>query len=153
MCLARAGNLVYRITDQSGKDIYISSFYDQTNVVLDSFPAGLYIGNVYNDAGRKLSLPLSGIRGIGKMNASGSDLVVIGGGAAGFFGAIQCAERDPDTRIIILEKSEKVLTKVKISGGGRCNVTYACFDPSEMVILSQREKELLDRFHSFYQAI
>ena len=47
------GTWYIRITDQSGKDIYISSFYDQTNVVLDSFPAGLYIGNVYNDAGRE----------------------------------------------------------------------------------------------------
>ncbi|MFT5470292.1 MAG: putative Rossmann fold flavoprotein [Verrucomicrobiales bacterium] len=61
------------------------------------------------------------------------DLVVAGGGAAGFFGAITCAEFCPDARVVILEKSPNVLSKVKISGGGRCNVTHACFDPRELV--------------------
>ena len=55
-------------------------------------------------------------------------IVVIGGGAAGFFGAITAAETFPQTRVIILEKSRNVLSKVRVSGGGRCNVTHACFD-------------------------
>jgi predicted Rossmann fold flavoprotein len=61
------------------------------------------------------------------------DLLVAGGGAAGFFGAITCAQACPDARVIIVEKSRDVLGKVKISGGGRCNVTHACFDPRELV--------------------
>ena len=55
-------------------------------------------------------------------------IVVIGGGAAGFFSAIQIAEIHPDWDISILEKSSKILSKVKVSGGGRCNVTHACPD-------------------------
>jgi predicted Rossmann fold flavoprotein len=57
---------------------------------------------------------------------------VIGGGAAGFFSAIQCATANPNLQLIILEKTNKVLAKVKISGGGRCNVTHACFQVPEM---------------------
>jgi predicted Rossmann fold flavoprotein len=60
------------------------------------------------------------------------DLIVIGGGAAGFFGAIQAAEINPELRIIILEKTPKLLSKVRISGGGRCNVTHQCFEPTEL---------------------
>ena len=59
-------------------------------------------------------------------------LIVIGGGAAGYFGAISAAEQGA-TRILILEKSKEVLTKVRISGGGRCNVTHDCLDPRELV--------------------
>jgi predicted Rossmann fold flavoprotein len=78
------------------------------------------------------------------------DLVVIGGGAAGFFCAIQCAERNPRMRILILEKGRDVLNKVRVSGGGRCNVTHACFDPHEMVEHYPRgRKELLGPFHRF----
>ncbi|AMM52960.1 flavoprotein [Rufibacter sp. DG15C] len=58
-------------------------------------------------------------------------VVVIGGGAAGFFGAITCAELNPDLRVILLEKTTKLLSKVRVSGGGRCNVTHACFQPSQ----------------------
>jgi predicted flavoprotein YhiN len=54
-------------------------------------------------------------------------LVVIGGGAAGFFAAITAAENNPTLQVIILEQGNEVLGKVKISGGGRCNVTHACF--------------------------
>jgi hypothetical protein len=57
---------------------------------------------------------------------------VIGGGAAGFFAAIQCAAANPALQVIILEKTTKILAKVKISGGGRCNVTHACFQVPEM---------------------
>ncbi len=78
------------------------------------------------------------------------DLAVIGGGAAGFFGAIQTAEKFPEAKIIILEKSNKLLSKVKISGGGRCNVTHACFDPKEMIGNYPRgQKELQGPFHQF----
>lgn len=61
------------------------------------------------------------------------DLVVIGGGAAGFFGAVTAAEAAPGLRVVIVEKGPAVLAKVKISGGGRCNVTHACFDPQELI--------------------
>jgi len=60
-------------------------------------------------------------------------IVVIGGGAAGFFGAIASASAHPHTQVILLEASKTPLTKVRISGGGRCNVTHACFDPALLV--------------------
>ena len=60
-------------------------------------------------------------------------IAVIGGGAAGFFGAITAAETYPDASVIILEKNRTVLNKVRISGGGRCNVTHACFDNRQLV--------------------
>ncbi|CUI16664.1 conserved hypothetical protein [Candidatus Protochlamydia naegleriophila] len=59
--------------------------------------------------------------------------VVVGGGAAGFFGAITCSEYYPDHRVILLEKTRQPLAKVRISGGGRCNVTHSCFDPAVLV--------------------
>lgn len=59
--------------------------------------------------------------------------IIIGGGAAGFFGAIACAEANHNARPILLEKGSQLLTKVRISGGGRCNVTHACFDPSLLI--------------------
>ncbi len=61
------------------------------------------------------------------------DVVIIGGGAAGFFAAITCAEANPAAHVIILEKTAHVLSKVRVSGGGRCNVTNACFDPAELI--------------------
>lgn len=60
-------------------------------------------------------------------------IVVIGGGAAGFFGAITAAETFPRATVTILEKNRTVLNKVRISGGGRCNVTHACFDNQQLV--------------------
>ncbi len=60
-------------------------------------------------------------------------VVAIGGGAAGFFGAISCAEAHPQARVTLLEASSQVLAKVRISGGGRCNVTHACFEPSLLI--------------------
>jgi predicted Rossmann fold flavoprotein len=59
--------------------------------------------------------------------------VVIGGGAAGFFAAVNLSQMDPDCQVTILEKGNKVLSKVRISGGGRCNVTHACFDDAQLV--------------------
>jgi predicted Rossmann fold flavoprotein len=76
--------------------------------------------------------------------------IIIGGGAAGFFAAIACAEANPEMEVIILEKSKNVLEKVKISGGGRCNVTHACFDPNELINNYPRGgKELLGPFNRF----
>ena len=76
--------------------------------------------------------------------------MVIGGGAAGFFTAINAKEMNPELDITILEKGKEVLQKVKISGGGRCNVTHACFEPKELVQFYPRgEKELLGPFHQF----
>lgn len=60
-------------------------------------------------------------------------LVVIGGGAAGFFGAVNAARMDPQLEVILLEKSSKFLSKVRVSGGGRCNVTHACFSIPDMI--------------------
>lgn len=78
------------------------------------------------------------------------DVILVGGGAAGFFTAINLAERQPSLRIAILERGKEVLSKVKISGGGRCNVTHACFIPNELVQFYPRgAKELLGPFHQF----
>ncbi|MAP55432.1 NAD(P)/FAD-dependent oxidoreductase [Altibacter sp.] len=79
-----------------------------------------------------------------------ADILILGGGAAGFFTAINAAEANPESRIIILERGKDVLTKVKVSGGGRCNVTHAEFDPKELTTHYPRgEKELLGPFHQF----
>jgi predicted Rossmann fold flavoprotein len=63
---------------------------------------------------------------------SKKQIIVVGGGAAGFFGAIAAAENNPDAKVILLEKNRTVLNKVRISGGGRCNVTHACFDNKQL---------------------
>lgn len=60
-------------------------------------------------------------------------LIVIGGGAAGFFCAVNAARLNPELEVIILEKTNKLLSKVKVSGGGRCNTTHACFEIPELV--------------------
>jgi predicted Rossmann fold flavoprotein len=79
-----------------------------------------------------------------------SKVIIIGGGAAGYFTAINAKEKNPELEITILEKGKDVLQKVKISGGGRCNVTHACFEPKELVKFYPRgEKELLGPFHQF----
>lgn len=78
------------------------------------------------------------------------DLIVIGGGAAGFFGAINLAGINKGARILILEKSTKLLTKVKVSGGGRCNVTHQCISPAELSQHYPRgQKQLKNIFHQF----
>ncbi|MCB0579654.1 MAG: NAD(P)/FAD-dependent oxidoreductase [Phaeodactylibacter sp.] len=77
-------------------------------------------------------------------------IIVIGGGAAGFFAAIRCAELNPEAEVTILEAGKDVLSKVKISGGGRCNVTHACFVPKELSKNYPRgERELIGPFHRF----
>lgn len=78
------------------------------------------------------------------------DVICVGGGAAGFFTAINIAEKHPKLKIAILERGKEVLTKVRISGGGRCNVTHACFEPNELVKYYPRgEKELKGPFNQF----
>ena len=78
------------------------------------------------------------------------DIIVVGGGAAGFFAAITAAEQNPSLSIVILEQSKEVLNKVRISGGGRCNATHACFDPKELTSFYPRgARELLGPFHTF----
>ncbi len=78
------------------------------------------------------------------------DVLIVGGGAAGFFAAINIAEQNPQLKVTILERGNEGLQKVKISGGGRCNVTHAEFIPQELVQNYPRgEKELLGPFYQF----
>lgn len=78
------------------------------------------------------------------------DILIVGGGAAGFFSAINIAEKNPKLKIAILERGKETLTKVRISGGGRCNVTHHCFEVSELVKFYPRgEKELKSPFSVF----
>ncbi|MGB0409391.1 MAG: NAD(P)/FAD-dependent oxidoreductase, partial [Opitutales bacterium] len=75
-------------------------------------------------------------------------IAIIGGGAAGFFAALSAAESRPDASITIYESSRRTLTKVKISGGGRCNVTHSCFEPKYLTRHYPRgHRELLGAFH------
>jgi predicted Rossmann fold flavoprotein len=81
----------------------------------------------------------------------GKKLVVIGGGAAGFFCAVNAARMNPALEVTIVEKSSKLLSKVKVSGGGRCNVTHACFEISEMVKKYPRGGNFVKKtFHQFF---
>lgn len=76
------------------------------------------------------------------------DIIIVGGGAAGFYAANQIAELSPDLKIAIFERGKTVLSKVKVSGGGRCNVTHGAFLPKELTTNYPRgEKELLGPFH------
>ncbi len=78
-------------------------------------------------------------------------LVVIGGGAAGFFCAVNAARMDPALKVTIIEKSHRLLSKVKISGGGRCNVTHACFDITDMSKQYPRGNHFVKKtFHQFF---
>ena len=78
------------------------------------------------------------------------DIIIVGGGAAGFFTAINIVDKNPKLKVAILERGNEVLTKVRVSGGGRCNVTHACFEPNELVKFYPRgEKELRGPFHQF----
>lgn len=77
-------------------------------------------------------------------------IIVVGGGAAGFFSALAAKELNPKAEVLLLEGSLKLLSKVRISGGGRSNVTHGCFDPKQLVQNYPRgEKELLGPFHVF----
>jgi predicted Rossmann fold flavoprotein len=80
------------------------------------------------------------------------DLVVVGGGAAGFFGAIQAAELKTAAKILIVEKSPRLLSKVRVSGGGRCNVTHSCFEPRPLSTHYPRGEKILKEVFKKYQA-
>lgn len=82
------------------------------------------------------------------MSGGKKTVAVIGGGAAGYFAAITIAETNPSLRVILLEAGSQVLRKVKISGGGRCNLTHHCFDPKELSTKYPRgARELRGAFH------
>ena len=75
-------------------------------------------------------------------------VAVIGGGAAGFFAAISTAELNPSAEVVLFESGKKVLRKVKVSGGGRCNVTHACFQPREFAEFYPRgSRQLIGPLH------
>jgi predicted Rossmann fold flavoprotein len=81
---------------------------------------------------------------------TGQHIFVVGGGAAGYFAAIRCAELYPQHQVTILERGNEVLGKVRISGGGRCNVTHACFEPPALTGFYPRgSRELLGPFMRF----
>ena len=77
-------------------------------------------------------------------------IVVIGGGAAGCFAAITCQTFHPQAKVILIEKSGKLLAKVKVSGGGRCNVTHACFSNAQLVKFYPRGGSQLKKSFSFF---
>src|SRR5215510_6669101 len=79
------------------------------------------------------------------------DVVIAGGGPAGFFAAIRCAELNPNLRVLIIEKASQTLGKVLISGGGRCNVTHACFDPARLITFYPRGADELRGAFSRFQ--
>jgi predicted Rossmann fold flavoprotein len=86
-----------------------------------------------------------------KQETRNPKLVVVGGGAAGFFCAVNAARMNPDLQVLILEKTNKLLSKVRISGGGRCNVTHALFDITEMSKRYPRGQNFVKKtFHQFF---
>ena len=92
-------------------------------------------------------LPHEGERGT---EHEAKSLIVIGGGAAGFFCAVNAARLNPSLRVTIIEKSNKLLSKVKVSGGGRCNTTHACFEIPELVRKYPRGQNFIKKtFHWF----
>jgi len=78
------------------------------------------------------------------------EVAVIGGGAAGFFAAISCKTHHPDARVTLYEKSDKLLAKVKVSGGGRCNVTHACFSNSKLAEYYPRGGKQLKKAFAYF---
>jgi predicted Rossmann fold flavoprotein len=77
-------------------------------------------------------------------------IAIVGGGAAGFFAAVACAEANPRNDVVIFERTAQPLQKVKISGGGRCNVTHACYDARDFTTRYPRgARELIAPFHKF----
>ena len=82
---------------------------------------------------------------------SENTIIIVGGGAAGFFCAVTAARMNPELEVILIEKTNKLLAKVRVSGGGRCNVTNACDDIDEMVKKYPRGAQFLKKaFYSFF---
>lgn len=86
------------------------------------------------------------------MNKTQQIFVVIGGGAAGFFTAVNAAAANPDLHVILIEKTTKLLSKVAVSGGGRCNVTHACFDNAQLVKYYPRGAQFLKKAFTHFAA-
>ena len=80
-------------------------------------------------------------------------LVIIGGGAAGFFCAINAARLNPELQVTIVERNNKVLSKVKVSGGGRCNVTHACFNVDELILKYPRGKYFVKKSFNWFSTL
>jgi len=78
------------------------------------------------------------------------NVIVIGGGAAGFFAAISCKAHHPNAKVTLYEKSDKLLAKVKVSGGGRCNVTHACFSNAQLAEYYPRGGKQLKKAFSYF---
>ena len=79
-----------------------------------------------------------------------TEIVIVGGGAAGFFAAIAAARANRNGKVSLFERSSQFLSKVRISGGGRCNVTHALFDPRTFTTRYPRgEQQLISPFHRF----
>ena len=78
-------------------------------------------------------------------------VAIVGGGAAGFFAAFSVKDHHPESQVTIFEKSDKLLSKVKISGGGRCNVTHACFQVSQLSKFYPRGAKQLKKAFSIFQ--
>ena len=77
-------------------------------------------------------------------------VLIIGGGASGFFSAISCAQNNAEVEVTLLEKSNKLLSKVKISGGGRCNVTHAAFENHQLIKNYPRGNNDLKKLFTFF---
>lgn len=93
---------------------------------------------------------MPGARAGGSLGLAREQIAIIGGGAAGFFAAIACARANPENEVSIFERGSEFLTKVRISGGGRCNVTHACFDPRALSEHYPRgERALISPLHRF----
>ncbi len=81
------------------------------------------------------------------------EVAIIGGGAAGFFAALSCKAHYPDSVVTIYEKSNKLLAKVKVSGGGRCNVTNACFNVNQLSKFYPRGEKYLKKAFAYFDAM
>jgi hypothetical protein len=102
---------------------------------------------LYTGTGTSSVLGIS-MKLIGNVSGNQKHIAVIGGGAAGFFAALAAAEADPGARVSIHERGRQYLSKVKVSGGGRCNVTHSCFDPARLATHYPRgARELRGAFH------